>query len=97
MDLNPRFTGSMPLCLLSGHFFKQRGLPHAEFAVFQYEGATGDIYDLLSPEIWSGEIVVTAMTSIDGQLNMADLVWGGRDKEDLVKTAELIKLKLGRS
>ena len=93
VDLNPRLTGSMTICLLSGHFYERLGLPYAEFASFQYRGATGDIYDLLSPQIESGHIVVNAITGIDDQLNMADLVWGGRDKDDLRRTVELIQSK----
>ena len=97
VDLNPRFTGSVPLCLLSDHFFTQRGLPHAACAAFTYEGATEDIYRLLSPEIDSGKVIITAAPNVGEQSNMADLVWGARDKEDLVKTAESIKFKLTRN
>jgi hypothetical protein len=97
VDLNPRFTGSVSLCVLSDHFFTQRGLPHAEYAVFPYEGATENIYKLLSTEIHSGKVVITAVANVGEPTNMADLVWGGRDEEDLVKTAESIELKLSRS
>ena len=53
------------------------------------------IYDILSSQIESGNIIVNSATNIDERLNMVDLVWGGRDREDLFRTAELIKSKLG--
>lgn len=34
VDPNPRFTGSIPFCLLFDQFLTQRGLRHAEFAAF---------------------------------------------------------------
>ena len=94
VDLNPRFTGSMPICLLSDHFSKRRGMRLAEFAVFQYGGECDDIYDILSLEINSGKIVLNSVMSIGAQSNMVDLVWGGRDREDIIRTAGLIRAKL---
>lgn len=91
VDLNARLTGSMPICLLSGHFWKERSLPLAQFAAFQYGGATDDIYNALSQMIQSGRLVVTATASISEQLNMADIVWGGKTQDDLLETGDLIR------
>jgi hypothetical protein len=91
VDLNARLTGSMPICLLSGHFWKERSLPLAQFAAFQYGGATDDIYNALSPMIQSGRIIITATASICEQLNMADIIWGGKTQDDLLETGKLIR------
>lgn len=79
VDLDPRFTAFMPFFLTSGHFSKQLGLLHAQFSLFVYKGATGDIYDHLSPMIDSRQAIVLAATDISEQWNMAVFVWGGRD------------------
>lgn len=97
VDLNARFTGSMPMCFMSGHFWKERGLPLAQFAAFEYRGKPDDIYDSLAPLVESGQAVVTATAGIEGDLSMADIVWGGHDQQDLAQVRDCIKRKLAKT
>lgn len=97
VDLNARFTGSMPVCLMSQHFWKERGLPLAQFAAFGYRGHVDDIYRRLEPLIYLGQVVVTATAEIEEDDNMADIVWGGRDQEDLDRVQDWIRAQLGTS
>ncbi|KAI9683616.1 MAG: hypothetical protein M1829_004920 [Trizodia sp. TS-e1964] len=90
VDLNARTTGSMPICLMSTHFWKERGLALAEFAAFQYGGEVDSIYTRLGPMVQSGQIVVTATTTIDEDLNAADVVWGGKDAADLAAVGRFV-------
>jgi carbamoylphosphate synthase large subunit len=79
VDLNARFTGSMPIFLMSTHFWKDRDLSLAKFTAFKYRGAVDSIYDRLRSIVQSGQIVVTDTAIIDQDLNVADVVWGGKD------------------
>ena len=97
VDLNARFTGSMPICFMSGHFWKERGLPLAQFAAFEYRGATDGIYDTLNSLIETGKIIVTATAAIEGDLHMADIVWGGQDHEELEQVEAYIRRSLVRT
>ncbi|KAM7189028.1 hypothetical protein V8F20_010331 [Naviculisporaceae sp. PSN 640] len=94
VDLNARFTGSMPICFMSGHFCKERGLPLAQFAAFEYAGGRERIYVLLEEMIESGQVVVTAAATIGVESNMADIVWGGKDADELARVESYIKEKL---
>ncbi|KAK8026685.1 hypothetical protein PG991_003741 [Apiospora marii] len=105
VDLNARFTGSMPICFMSGHFWERRGLALAQFAAFEYAGARADaIYERLNGLVQSGRAVVTATATIDGggeeggdngSTHMADIVWGGRDQGDLARVEREIRDRLG--
>ncbi|KAK7965268.1 hypothetical protein PG996_000377 [Apiospora saccharicola] len=103
VDLNARFTGSMPICFMSGHFWERRGLPLAQFAAFEYQAAHADaIYERLDPLVQSGCAVVTATATINGSegggddgTHMADIVWGGRDQGDLARVEREIRGRLG--
>lgn len=99
VDLNARFTGSMPICFMSQHFWKKRFLPLAQFGAFGYRGDVEDIYLRLRPLLDFGQIIVTATAEIYQGDNMADIVWGGRDAEDLHRVEAWIRTKLteGRS
>jgi predicted ATP-grasp superfamily ATP-dependent carboligase len=94
VDLNARFTGSMPICFMSNHFWKDKGLPLAKFAMFKYGRAVDSIYDRLGHMVYSGQIVVTATAIIDQDLNVADVVWGGKDQADLASIGEFIAKSL---
>lgn len=84
VDLNARFTGSMPICLMSGHFWKRRGLALAQFSAVEYGGDVNCIYDRLGSLVQTGQVVVTATANIEeGGGNMADVVWGGRNMKEL--------------
>ena len=98
VDLNARFTGSMPICFMSGHFWAQRNLPLAQFSAFEYHGPSTDaIYDALAPLIETGQAIVTATAKIEDNLHMADIVWGGHDHEDLSRVGDYIKWELSRT
>ncbi|KAI4246777.1 MAG: hypothetical protein L6R40_001806 [Gallowayella cf. fulva] len=94
VDLNARFTGSMPICFMSTHFWKTRGLPLAEFAAFKYRGDVNGVYDRLEPLVESGQVVVTATAVIDQDLNAADIIWGGKDQADLTSIGDFIANRL---
>lgn len=97
VDLNARFTGSMPICFMSGHFWKDRGLPLAQFAAVEYDGKVDDIYDRLEPLLTTGQIIVTATADIDDGVNMADVVWGGKDANDLIEVEHWIRQRLAKA
>lgn len=97
VDLNARFTGSMPICLMSGHFWKQRGLPLAQFSAVDYGGDVDCIYARLGTLVQTGQIVVTATASIEEGGNMADVVWGGRNMKELAEVQTWIRQALARA
>lgn len=94
VDLNARFTGSMPICLMSGHFWKEKALPLAQFSAVEYAGKVDDIYDRLQPLVATGRVIVTATAEIEVGSNMADVVWGGKDAKHLLEIEEWIRGKL---
>lgn len=94
VDLNARFTGSMPICLMSQHFWRDRQLPLAQFATMEYSGTASCIYSRLQPLMETGQVVVTATAEIEEGLNMADIVWGGMDSADLMDVEQRIRQKL---
>ncbi|KAF3769318.1 hypothetical protein M406DRAFT_65608 [Cryphonectria parasitica EP155] len=97
VDLNARFTGSMPICLMSGHFWKERGLPLAQFAAVEYGGSVDDIYNRLQPLIETGQVIVTATAEIGSDDNMADVVWGGKDAVNLEEIQGWIRARLAQA
>ncbi|KAI1874149.1 uncharacterized protein JN550_002728 [Neoarthrinium moseri] len=94
VDLNARFTGSMPICFMSHHFWNDRSLPLAQFGAFGYKGGVDEIYSRLKPLLDPGQVVVTATAAIYEGDNMADIVWGGKDAEDLNRIEMWIKTRL---
>lgn len=97
VDLNARFTGSMPICLMSGHFWKQRGLPLAQFSTVEYGGDVDCIYARLERLGQTGQIVVTATASIGEGGNMADVVWGGKNLTELAEVQTWIRQALAKA
>lgn len=104
VDLNARFTGSMPICLMSGHFWKQRGLPLAQFSAVEYGGDVDCIYARLGRLVQTGQVVVTATASIEegggggaGGGNMADVVWGGKNMKELADVQTWIRQALAKA
>lgn len=97
VDLNARFTGSMPICFMSGHFWKQRALPLAQFSAVEYGGDVDCIYARLGSLVQTGQVVVTATASIGEGGNMADVVWGGRDMGELAGVQKWIRQALAKA
>lgn len=94
VDLNARFTGSMPICFMSRHFWEERDLPLAQFAAVEYAGKVDGIYDRLQPLVDTGRVVITATAGIENDLNMADVVWGGKDANHLSEVEQWMRQKL---
>ncbi|KUI67144.1 hypothetical protein VM1G_02572 [Cytospora mali] len=97
VDLNARFTGSMPICFMSGHFWKERSLPLAQFATFEYGGEVDSIYDRLEILMQTGHVIVTATAEIEEGVNMADVVWGGKDVDDLAEVEKWVREVLAKA
>lgn len=94
VDLNARFTGSMPICLMSHHFWRDRQLPLAQFATMEYSRTADSIYRRLQPLVETGQVVITATAKIEEGLNMADVVWAGKDSANLREVEQWIRQKL---
>lgn len=94
VDLNARFTGSMPICFMSHHFWRDRQLPLAQFAALEYPGTVDTVYGRLQPLVQTGKVVVTATAEIEEGLNMADVVWGGKNPEDLACVEKWVRQRL---
>ena len=94
VDLNARYTGSMALCFLLGHFHERLCLRFAEFGSFQYHGACESVYLTLADYIESGRVIVNAAATVDDDLNMVDLIWGAHSQEELASMAEVFQAKL---
>lgn len=97
VDLNARFTGSMPICFMAGHFWRDRGLPLAQFAAVEYAGKVDDMYDRLQPLVGTGRVIITATAEIEDGVNMADVVWGGKDATHLSEVENWIREKLAEA
>ncbi|EFR00626.1 hypothetical protein MGYG_03632 [Nannizzia gypsea CBS 118893] len=96
IDLNARLTGGFVICLLSNHFLKERSLPLAQAQTFNYEGKPADVYTLLAPFINKGQIVVAAVTESLPNNSTAQLIFGGRDREELFSMKATIQERLSR-
>lgn len=96
VDLNARFTGSMPICLMSQHFWQERQLPLAQFAAMEYSGTVDSIHSRLQPLLRIGQIIVTATMEVEDGLNVADIIWGGKDSADLAGVEKWIKQRLSK-
>jgi hypothetical protein len=87
VDLNPRMTGSMHVCLLSHFFWKKRGLKYAQTGSFESTGRPELIYDALSAFVERGEVIVTASVALDdsNDTSIAWLVWGASTQDNLAE------------
>jgi len=94
VDLNARITGGLVICLLSSHFMEVRGLRFARMESFNYNGASGDIYELLQPMIEQGSVVVSAAMKVALEKNQAYLIYGGRSRDELKRIGYLIHERL---
>ncbi|KAL2820621.1 hypothetical protein BJX63DRAFT_427947 [Aspergillus granulosus] len=96
VDLNARLTGGFVLCLLSGHFMEERGLPFAQAKSFHYEGKTADVYTHLATFIRTGQVVVAAVTEALPNKCTAQLIFGGQNREELADMKDIIQEELNR-
>lgn len=82
---------------MSRHLGRQRASPLAQFAAVEYAGQVDDIYDRLQPLLDTGSVIITATTEIEEDLNMADVVWGGKNANDLSEVGQWIRDKLAET
>ncbi|KAJ5190690.1 uncharacterized protein N7498_009675 [Penicillium cinerascens] len=96
VDLNARLTGGFVLCLLSGHFMKERGLPFAQAQSFHYQGKAADVYTLLAPFVQTGQVVVAAVTETLPNNCTTQLIFGGQNRDELASMKDIIREGLDR-
>jgi hypothetical protein len=83
VDLNARMAGGMGLVLFSKHFL-QHDLPFALFDTVRFGKPAKIVYEILSSELKSGQIIVTLAAEISDTESMASLIIGGRSRADLL-------------
>ncbi|KJK60339.1 ATP-grasp domain protein [Aspergillus parasiticus SU-1] len=93
VDLNARMAGGIALSLFSKHFLSL-GLPLAQVDTVSFAGPASRIYDILSAEIESGQIIVTLAMEISDADSMASVVFGGQTRDDLITTHQWIQDRL---
>ena len=93
VDLNARMAGGMGLCLFSKHFLSL-GLPLARIHTLSFCGPASTIYYLLSTKIESGQVIVTLSAEVSDSESMVSVVFGGKDREDLLVVCQWIEDRL---
>lgn len=96
-NLNPRMTGSMPICLMSAFFWEERGLRFAQLANLGYRGREGDVFEVLRKEPGAGRVVVLADARIDEKelKGQVWLVWAAAEECGLEEMRLAICERLG--
>ncbi|KAJ5515580.1 hypothetical protein N7527_007140 [Penicillium freii] len=82
VDLNVRIAAGIGIVLFSKHFLSA-GFPFAQMDTISFYGPASEIYDALSAEIESGQVIVTLSAEVTETESVASMVFGARNREDL--------------
>jgi hypothetical protein len=74
VDLNPRMTSSIPICLLSGFFWTERRMRFAQIGSVEYVRRPDLIHAALFTEVEAGKVIIGATACLD-ELKPLTLAW----------------------
>ncbi|KAJ5955961.1 hypothetical protein N7501_010240 [Penicillium viridicatum] len=93
VDLNVRIAAGIGIVLFSKHFLSV-GLPFAQMDTISFHGPASEIYDALSAEIESGQVIVTLSAEVTETESVASVVFGAPNREELSVVRDWIRVQL---
>ena len=92
VDLNVRTSGSLVLGLLGGHFSERRGLHEASSFSVTVKMTRESFIDKLARQFQEGRVVIVSWyEDIKSGVSLANLVIGGKDRDDLEENIKIVK------